>query len=109
MSLQRLSWRRAEQVGQKTEWRSGASELNSPVTPRVAIGQASGAEDCAGCGRSVCMRDRLAHANGFHPPFLFADAIAGIEWVTVCMGQSLRAVLDASREGKSRFGAVEFS
>jgi hypothetical protein len=55
------------------------------------------------------MLDRLAHESSFHPPFLVAVAIAGIEWVTVFAGQALRAVFDASREGKTRFGAVEFS
>jgi hypothetical protein len=75
----------------------------------LAIGQALGLEVCAGCGRSVCMLDRLAHESSFHPPFLVAVAIAGIEWVTVFAGQALRAVFDASREGKTRFGAVEFS
>jgi len=37
----------------------------------------------------------------FHLFFLTLAAIGSIEWGTVCMGQALRAVFDASREAKA--------
>jgi hypothetical protein len=54
------------------------------------------------------MGDRVAQGTNFSSIFFGADEIGRIEWVTVCMGQELRAVLDVSREAKSRFGAIEF-
>jgi hypothetical protein len=72
--------------------------------------------ELAGCDDSVGMRVSVEHRGGFSLTFFALIAIAGIEWGTVCVGQALRAVLDASREGKHflpsskiRLGAVEFS
>ena len=47
MSLQRLSWRREEQVGQKTEWCSPVVRGHSVVAGRLGVGSvtASGERD----------------------------------------------------------------
>ena len=45
MSLQRLSWRREEQVGQKTEWCSLVAREHSVVAGGAGVGSTTASEE----------------------------------------------------------------